>query len=300
VILTLMTVWAAAAAAAPITVTAQSRSIRPGELVVLTIATAAPATAVRVRAFDRQLEPYRIDQGRWRVLVGIDLAVAPGHVPIDIDATFGSRTDRTTYELVVTARSFPTRRLTVDPAFVNPPADAVARIERETKQLNAIWAAPAGTRLWSGEFVAPVPDPANSAFGTRSILNGEPRSPHGGADFRSPTGRPVKAPNAGRVVLVADHYFTGNTLIIDHGLGLFSLFAHLSGIDVKEGDEVKTGQVVGEVGATGRVTGPHLHWTVRVNGSRVDPLSLLSVLGPASPAPTPRVSYRQADGFDFR
>ena len=124
----------------------------------------------------------------------------------------------------------------------------------------------------------PVPDEANSAFGTRSILNGEPRSPHGGADFISPTGTPIKAPNAGRVVLAEDLYYTGNTVVLDHGLTLFSLFAHLSESNVKVGDTVAAGDVVGKVGATGRVTGPHLHWTVRINGARIDPLSLLAVM----------------------
>ena len=122
-------------------------------------------------------------------------------------------------------------------------------------------------------------DPANSAFGARSIFNGQPRSPHGGADFLSAAGTPVKAPNAGRVALARDLYFTGNTVVIDHGLGLFSLFAHLSAIDVQAGAAVGTGDVVGRVGATGRVSGPHLHWTVRAGGARVDPLSLLEVLG---------------------
>ena len=135
------------------------------------------------------------------------------------------------------------------------------------------------TRLWQDGFVRPVPDEANSAFGTRSVFNGQPRSPHGGADFLSPSGRPIAAPSGGRVALARDLYYTGNTVILDHGLGLFSMFAHLSVINVKDGDVVTSGQVLGEVGATGRVTGPHLHWTVRLNGTRIDPLSLLSVLG---------------------
>jgi len=132
--------------------------------------------------------------------------------------------------------------------------------------------------LWSGPFVRPVPDAANSAFGTRSVFNGEPRSPHSGADFSSQPGTPVKSPNAGRVVLAGDLYFTGNTVVIDHGAGLLSLFAHLRAITVRESDSVTAGTVIGEVGATGRVTGPHLHWTVRLNGARVDPMSLLAVL----------------------
>jgi murein DD-endopeptidase MepM/ murein hydrolase activator NlpD len=111
------------------------------------------------------------------------------------------------------------------------------------------------------------------------VFNGEARSPHSGTDFLSPSGTPVKAPNAGRVVGARDLYFSGNSVIIDHGLGLFSFFAHLSRLEVAEGERVKTGQVIGLVGATGRVTGAHLHWTLRVGGARVDPLALLALLG---------------------
>src|SRR3954454_21903480 len=180
---------------------------------------------------------------------------------------------------MVVARAFRTRRLTVDPSFVNPPAEVLDRIARETAELNELWSQGGTTKLWTGAFVRPVPDEANSAFGTRSILNGEVRSPHSGADFNSTAGTSIKAPNAGRIVLAGDRYYTGNTVIIDHGLTLFSLLAHLSEIDVRAGDTVAAGDVIGKVGATGRVTGPHLHWTVRISGARVDPLSLLAVLG---------------------
>jgi murein DD-endopeptidase MepM/ murein hydrolase activator NlpD len=129
--------------------------------------------------------------------------------------------------------------------------------------------------------VRPVPGEANSAFGTRSIFNGKPRNAHGGADFLSPGGTPIQAPNAGRIVLARNLYFSGNTVVIDHGLGLFSMLAHLSVIAAHEGDRVTAGQVIGKVGATGRVTGPHLHWAVRASGARVDPLAVLGLLGAA-------------------
>ena len=112
-----------------------------------------------------------------------------------------------------------------------------------------------------------------------NFLVGEPRAPHRGADFLSPAGEPIKSPNAGRIVAARELYFTGNTLVIDHGLGLISMLAHLSRIDVREGELVAPGQIVGLVGATGRVTGPHLHWTLSVSGARVDPLALLALLG---------------------
>lgn len=263
----------------PLTVTAKARSVRPGELVVLTVAARTAISDVRARAFDRDLPAFAVGSRTWRVLVGIDLDVAPSTYTVDIVGTAEGSELNATHRLVVTRRQFRTRKLTVDPAFVNPPAEAVERINREAAELKDLWSHSETTKLWTGAFVRPVPEAANSAFGTRSILNGEPRSPHSGADFNSPTGTPIKAPNGGRVVLAGDLYFTGNTVMIDHGLTVFSLFAHLSEMDVKVGDTVAAGNVIGKVGATGRVTGPHLHWSVRIDGARIDPLSLLAVMG---------------------
>jgi murein DD-endopeptidase MepM/ murein hydrolase activator NlpD len=258
-------------------ISARSRSLQPGELVVLSIAGPERSDAVLVRAFDRDVAVYPVGDHEWRALVGIDLDVKPGTYPVTIDA--GSPARHAVYDLVVVRRIFRTRRLTVDEAFVTPPASEADRIAREARLLDALWTSPPGDRRWSGPFVRPVPQPANSAFGTRSIFNGKPRNPHGGADFPSPSGTPVQAPNAGRVVIARDFYFSGNTVVIDHGLGVFSMLAHLSAIDVREGDGVAAGQIVGRVGATGRVTGPHLHWAMRASGARIDPLSVLALLG---------------------
>jgi murein DD-endopeptidase MepM/ murein hydrolase activator NlpD len=257
-------------------VTERARSVQPGELVVLTVTTAAPTTAMEVRAFGTTLQPFRVDELTWRVLVGIDLDVTPGRHTVTFTGSGGEPSFA--HALLVKPKAFPTRRLTVDEAFVNPPAAVTRRIEEEAAKLAAIWKS-SGAQLWSGTFVRPVPQAANSRFGSRSILNGQPRSPHGGADFASPAGTPIKAPNAGRIVLAGDLYFTGGTVVVDHGLGLVSLFAHLSRVDVREGQTVERGTVLGLVGATGRVTGPHLHWTLRASGARVDPVSLLDVLG---------------------
>jgi hypothetical protein len=260
-------------------VTVSARALQPGEIVVLAIATGEPAAAVRARAFDLDWRPFRTGPSSWRAVIGIDLDVRPGthSVSIEIDRPSGSQ--RLEHSIAVVPKQFRTRRLTVDSAYVDPPAAVQARIAEEARLLAAIWTDSAANRLWTGGFVRPVPQEANSAFGTRSIFNGQARSPHGGADFLSPAGTPVKAPNHGRVVLARDLYYTGGTVAVDHGLGLVSLFAHLSRIDVAEGDLVTPGQVLGQVGATGRVTGPHLHWTLRLGGARVDPLSLLAVLG---------------------
>jgi len=260
-------------AAQPISVTHAARAVGPGEVVLVTIAGAGARPDVH--AFNRTWPAFAGTGHAWQSLIGIDLATAPGRYEVTVAAGAA----RAVHPLVVTARVFPTRRLSVDPALVNPPPEAAERIARESRELAAIWDASPAERLWTEAFVRPVPDPANSAFGTHSVFNGEPRAQHTGADFLSPSGRPVNAPNAGRVVLAGSRYFSGNTVVIDHGQGLFSLLAHLSEIDVAVGAIVSAGDVVGKVGATGRVTGPHLHWTVRLEGTSVDPLSLLYVVG---------------------
>ena len=261
-----------------IDVDVKARAIQPGELIVLTVTTQTPVADLRVRAFDRELPSFQTTPTRWRALVGIDLETPPGRH--DVTITAGTTPpSQVTHRLTVTPKKFRTRELTVDPAFVDPPADTLVRITEEAERITRVWASPVVVPLWSGQFVRPVAEPSNSAFGSRSVYNGQARSPHGGADFASPAGTPVRSANAGRVALAGDLYFTGNTVIIDHGGGLFSFFAHLRTIAVRESDLVTTGALIGEVGATGRVTGAHLHWAIRANDARVDPMSLLAVLG---------------------
>jgi len=240
------------------------------------------AEGVRLHAFNREIPVYRVDNATWRGLIGIDLGVRPGTYSASVNARSGPRQLQATYTLKVLPRRFPVRVLKVDPAFVDPPPDMGARIARETAELEQLWRQPSPERLWHEPFVPPVPSTVASRFGARSVFNGQARSPHSGADFPAPTGAPVAAPNAGRVVLARDLYFSGLTVVLDHGLGLFSLLAHLSLIDVREGDSVTAGQEIGKVGATGRVTGPHLHWAVRAGGARVDPLAVLALLDHAA------------------
>ena len=266
---------------APIELAVASRSMQPGELLVFTMRVEGEASGVEVALFDRRATAFRLSDGRWRALVGIDLEQKPGSYVATVDAKLAAGAARVTRTIAVKPKTFATRTLSVSPDFVNPPASQRERIERDSIFLRQIFSASATRRLWTQSFVAPVPDPANSRFGTRSVFNGERRNPHAGADFSSPLGRPVRAPNGGHVVAARELFFTGNVVIIDHGLGVFSLLAHLSRVDVKEGDDVRVGDVVGLVGATGRVTGPHLHWALTVSGARVDPVSALVLLGSA-------------------
>jgi murein DD-endopeptidase MepM/ murein hydrolase activator NlpD len=267
------------ARAEPIRVDPTARSIQPGELVVLTV-TGVPDIVDDVRAtgLGREAAAFRVGPQRWRILFGIDLDTKPGTHSISIERRSNS-SQLASYTIRVEPKQFATRTLRVDQAYVTPPRATLERIEQEAAALRALLSNTSPERLWSGPFLAPVPGPSTSSFGTRTIFNGERRAPHGGADFVSPAGTPIKAPNGGIVLLARDQYFTGNTVVLDHGLGLFSVLAHLSRLEVREGETVAAGDIVGRVGATGRVTGPHLHWAVRAAGARVDPLSVLEVLG---------------------
>jgi murein DD-endopeptidase MepM/ murein hydrolase activator NlpD len=249
--------------------------------VVFTATTPQPVDAMQARAFGRDLPTFPLDATRWRALLGIDIDTKPGSYEVSFVATSDGQTITATTELDITPGEFGRRVLKVDNAFVNPPPPVIARIMREAAELEQLWMQSDPRRLWDAGFLRPVPGRANGAFGSRSIFNGQPRQPHGGADFLSPAGTPIQAPNSGRVVLARDLYFTGNTVVIDHGLGVFSLLAHLSVMDVHQGELATQGQTIGRVGATGRVTGPHLHWAVRINGARVDPLAILATVGQA-------------------
>lgn len=267
---------ASSATAQELTIDVRSRATQPGDAVALTITTPTPVQAVSVSAFAASWPTYRIDDRTWGALLGIDLDRKPGSYSLVV-TTDGPQPLTLRRSIVVAPKQFPRRVLKVAPAFVNPPASEMARIAKDTEFLRTVYAQSLEAPTWNSGLIRPVSDVANSSFGSRSVYNGEARSPHAGTDFLSPSGTPIHAPAGGRVLGARNLYFTGNTVIIDHGLGVFSMLAHLSRIDVKEGQSVEPGDIVGLVGATGRVTGPHLHWALRVGTARVDPLSALTL-----------------------
>lgn len=285
---------AAPGAQGELTVSIDARAVRPGDVVVITARATAPADAVQLHLFGRVVEASPLDPLTWTALAGVDLGVAPGVHAVTIEARGRDGMRQAAASLTVEPGRFTTRRLRVDPAYVEPPADVVVRILSESARLDALWAR-GGARQWTGPFVAPVPGRPVGRFGARSIFNGQPRAPHAGEDYAQPHGTPIVAPGRGTIVLAEDLYFTGRTVVVDHGAGLLSLLAHLSSIEVHTGDLVEAGQRIGLVGATGRVTGAHLHWSVRLGTARVSPSSLLAALGTraveparANPAPLPR------------
>jgi murein DD-endopeptidase MepM/ murein hydrolase activator NlpD len=211
-------------------------------------------------------------------LLGVDLEKAPGDYELSVSATTetGEHAECTA-TLAVKTGKFATESLTVQKQFVEPNEQQAQRAVAEQEKLRQIFDHITPEKLWHGPFRLPLTGGVRGTnFGKRRILNGQPRSPHTGADFPAPTGTPIHATQSGRVVLAEELYFSGNTVIIDHGLGIYSLYGHLSATDVAVGDAVKAREVIGKVGATGRVTGPHLHWGVTVNKARVNPIQLVA------------------------
>jgi hypothetical protein len=266
----------------PLVIRQTARALVPGEAVLLTFTAASgQITSVQGTAFGQPFSAYAgATPDTWHALVGIDLAARPGRASVEADARLADGSSISArLPLVVAAKAFATRRLTVAPEFFTPPPAEQARIERERLLLNRILSAVSPRHLWDDGFGRPTDGDVISVFGVRSVFNSEARAPHRGIDFRGATGTPVRAPARGVVVLAEPLYFSGSTVILDHGLGVFSMLAHLSRIDVKPGALVVRGDMVGAIGATGRVTGPHLHWTLRIGPAAVDPLSVLAIAG---------------------
>jgi murein DD-endopeptidase MepM/ murein hydrolase activator NlpD len=215
----------------------------------------------------------------WVALVGIPLAAKPGPASIDVQVDGG---DKRPIRYTVASKKYAEQRLSVAPGTVDLSPENEARYERERAHQAIVMAtfteppAQAGASAAALRMQVPVPGRRSSSFGLRRVFNGQSRNPHSGMDIAAVTGTPVVAPLPGQVIDTGDYFFNGNTVWMDHGGGLLSMMCHLSAIDVKPGDALKTGERLGAVGATGRVTGPHLHWGVMLNRTMVDPALFIS------------------------
>jgi murein DD-endopeptidase MepM/ murein hydrolase activator NlpD len=216
-----------------------------------------------------------------QALLGVDLEKLPGTYPLLMHVTVVNGNPAScTVQIPIRKGKFATESLHVEKEFVEPNPEQIKRANEERDQLRHIFDQVTPEKLWTGKFRVPLDGvTTGSNFGKRRILNGQPGSPHGGVDFPAITGTPVHAAQSGRVALAQELFFSGNTVVVDHGLGIYTFYGHLSAIDVKAGDTVNSGQVLGKVGATGRVTGPHLHWGLTVERARVNPLQLVQLLG---------------------
>ena len=236
-----------------------------------------PAAKVDGEWLGNELEFFAARDGHgWYALAGVDVDAAAGPSTLKIGLKLpGGETRDLSRVVEIHEAHYRTGSLTVAPKFVEPDAEAMKRIEAEAQIKAKVFAASAPDPLWQGNFRKPVTAGATDSFGTRRMFNGKLASIHKGMDFRAKVGTPVRAGNSGVVVLARALYYEGNCVVIDHGLGLFTLSMHLSRIDVREGQRVATGTLLGLSGATGRVTGPHLHWAVRWHGAYLDPAKML-------------------------
>ena len=218
--------------------------------------------------------PVFHDGRSWVTIVGIPLAAAPGPQTLVL-VTPEPRDADLAIVIDVAPKGYAEQHLTVEPRKVDPLPEDLVRIEAETTRSGRALSTYSEEFEPTWRWASPVPGPRSSSFGLRRVFNGQPRSPHSGMDIAAPAGTPILAPARGRVLDVGDFFFNGNTVFVDHGHGVVTMYCHLSRIDVRPGDTVEVGTTLGLVGATGRVTGPHLHFGVAVNRAMVDPALFL-------------------------
>jgi murein DD-endopeptidase MepM/ murein hydrolase activator NlpD len=243
---------------------------KQGEIVVVKVPTDDSATTVQGTFFGRSIRFFpdpRLDEPKGFVgLLGIDLQDEPGTHELTVELKAGEQSRTVRYSVTVVKEKFHVEHLTLPKDKVDLDDKSLARWKAEQEQVKTALASDSPERLWQPSFVEPVNGRRTGIFGSVRIMNGQPRNPHNGEDISAPLGTDVVATNDGVV-----------RITVDHGLGFYSMYFHLSEVLVKDGDHVKAGQIIGKVGASGRATGPHLHWGVKLNGARVNPYALLDL-----------------------
>lgn len=262
---------AALATPPPLAVQLSRASIRQGDAIRLTVTTPAPGARLTVRFTGRTWPVYPAGQTTWRTVLGTEPTTPSGHQPVVVEAIAPSGARSVIGRDVTVARvSYPTRRITFQPkqnALLTPENVALERrlVQEALRVLSP-------DQLWEDPLALPIEGIAGSGYGVLSIYQGVVRGFHGGADFPAPAGTPVRSDADGIVRLAEPLPLSGNAVMIDHGLGVVSSYLHMSAIEVRPGQRVKRGDIVGRVGSTGLATGPHLHWGLTVNGMRVNPM----------------------------
>lgn len=246
----------------------QPEKIGPGDIITVAVKNAAGPVKGTFRGQQVYFNPVK---EMFKAVIGIDLSQEPGRYPLEV--TINGKKLLTDIRIV--KKKYPVQRLTLPEGMVVLSPENEARAEREQKKIAAIWPVDS-LRIWSGNFIDPLPGKkVGTPFGVRRIINNIPKSSHSGVDITADEGEPVLAPNDGVVVLVEDQFYSGHSVVLDHGQGIYTMFFHLSKINVRYGQAVLKGDTIALVGATGRATGAHLHWGVRMQGAKVDPLELI-------------------------
>jgi murein DD-endopeptidase MepM/ murein hydrolase activator NlpD len=273
-----MIVLAMASEATAFRVKVTPTAVRQGDVALIVVTGAANVPGMDGSVAGRPLYFFPYADG-YAALIGVDLESKPGKTPWRVGfVDSGGAPHKSAGAITVKPRNFPVQRLTLPKSMVDLSPANESRAEVEATRLRALYDTISSERLWRGRFTKPIAsDVKSEGFGFRRIINGKPRSPHSGVDFAAPAGTPVVASNRGRVALVADHFFGGRLVALDHGEGLSTLYMHLERVDIGEGAVVERGTIIGAVGSTGRATGPHLHWAAQLRRARIDPAALLTL-----------------------
>ncbi len=260
----LFALWSIASLALP------RESRVPGGIAIISIPGGVQAPTAMLN--DRRAAVIKSEKG-WIAIVGIPLGMEPGEHQVKVNT--GTKIVEVPFR--VTEKNYRTQHLTIkNQRQVSPTPEDRKRIASERERSDAALALFTELSTPALTLSTPVPGPKSDSFGSRRFFNGQPRKPHSGMDIAAPKGTPIRSPASGTVVEADNFFFNGNTVFIDHGFGLVTMYCHLDRIDVKIGDQLAANQTIGTVGATGRVTGPHLHWGVSLNGAMVDPALMLS------------------------
>ena len=254
---------------------------KQGQVLVVKVNGEEQATEVKGTFLSRTIPFFREfrpgEPAGYIGLLGIDMQDDPGTYELAVEVKQGEQAKQLSFNVLVAKEKFTVEHLTLPKEKVDLDEKATARWKAEQEQVKQALAENSRLKLWHSNFLEPVNGKRTGIFGSVRIMNGKPRNPHNGEDIGAPMGTEVVATNDGVVRLTVDHIFSGRGVFVDHGMGFYSMYFHLSEILVQDGDLVKAGQIIGKVGATGRATGPHLHWGVKLNGARVNPYSLLDL-----------------------
>ena len=247
-------------------ITTFPENIYPGDVFIINVNSENVPTA----QFQGRSVNFYGNNESYKALNFVDINTEPGKHPI----TINHDNQTSTYKVIVKFKNFPIKNITLksEKVFLSPENEK--RADAEEAVLKSIWNQVTPDPLWNDIFIKPIPSDITSPFGVKRIINEKKESRHRGTDYRGKTGTPIKSINSGMVVLTGNHFYGGNTVVIDHGLGLFSVYLHLYKTNVSTGDIVNKGEILGLVGSTGRASGPHLHLSVKLNGESINPESL--------------------------
>lgn len=262
----------------PVQIMLLPEHVEQGSVARITITCPVTVTSISYTWLDKNTALACDGPGIYSGFVPIASSQAPGPVSMSITVQHADTTIHTlNTDFEVTAKEFPVQHLTIDESKTTLSKESLKRHNSERTLILKMFSQSQPAKLWQQSFTLPLKGRLSTPFGVKRFINNEPRNPHSGVDIAAPLGTPVKAAASGRVSLIGEHFFAGNSVYIDHGRDIFSMYFHLDSIAVQEGQTVDSGDIIGRVGATGRATGPHLHWGIRIQDTPIDPFSLLTL-----------------------